>query len=88
MKIIFLKEFSKDLDGLSLKSVKLSLKRVIEKMEAADTLSKIPNTKKLQGHKTAYRTRIGDYRLGFFFEDGMIFLARFVNRKDIYKLFP
>jgi mRNA interferase RelE/StbE len=88
MKVIFLKEFSKDLDGLSLKSVKLSLKRVIEKMEAADTLSKIPNTKKLQGHKTAYRTRIGDYRLGFFFEDEIIFLARFVHRKDIYKLFP
>lgn len=31
MKVIFLKEFSKDLDGISLKSVKLSLKRVIEK---------------------------------------------------------
>jgi len=88
MKVIFLKEFSKDIDGISLKSVKLSLKRVIEKMEAADTLGKIPNTKKLQGHKTAYRTRIGDYRLGFFFEEETIFIARFVHRKDIYKLFP
>ena len=88
MKVIFLKEFSKDLDGISLKSVKLSLKRVIERMEITDALSKIPNTKKLQGHKTAYRTRIGDYRLGFFFEDEVIFLARFVHRKYIYKLFP
>ena len=67
---------------------KLSLKRVIERMETTDALSKIPNTKKLQGHKTAYRTRIGDYRLGFFFEDETILLARFVHRKDIYKLFP
>jgi mRNA-degrading endonuclease RelE of RelBE toxin-antitoxin system len=88
MKVIFLKEFSKDLDGISLKSVKLSLKKVIERMETTDTLSKIPNTKKLQDHKTAYRTRIGNYRLGFFFEDETIFLARFVHRKDIYKLFP
>lgn len=88
MKVIFLKEFSKDIEAISLKSVKLSLKRVIEKMETTDALSKIPNTKKLQGHKTAYRIRIGDYRLGFFFEDEIIFLARFVNRKDIYKLFP
>jgi mRNA interferase RelE/StbE len=88
MKVVFLKEFSKDLDGISLKSVKLSLKRVIEKMEIADALSKVPNTKKIHGHKSAYRTRIGDYRLGFFFEDEMIFLARFVHRKDIYKLFP
>jgi mRNA-degrading endonuclease RelE of RelBE toxin-antitoxin system len=88
MKVIFLKEFSKDLDSISLKSIKLSLKRVIERMEDADALSKIPNTKKLQGHKTAYRTRIGDYRLGFFFEDEIILFARFVHRKDIYKLFP
>jgi mRNA interferase RelE/StbE len=88
MKVIFLKEFSKDLDGISLKSVKLSLKRVIERMETADTLGNIQNTKKLQGHKTAYRTRIGDYRLGFFFKEETIFLARFVHRKDIYKLFP
>ena len=51
MKVIFLKEFSKDLDQISLKSVKLSLKKVIERMETTDTLSKITNTKKLQGHK-------------------------------------
>ncbi len=68
MKVIFLKEFSKDLDGISLKSVKLSLKRVIERIEIAHTLGNIQNTKKLQGHKTAYRTRIGDYRLGLFFQ--------------------
>ena len=61
MKVIFFREFSKDLDSISLKSIKSSLKKVIERMEIADTLSEIPNTKKLQGHKTAYRTRIGDY---------------------------
>lgn len=88
MKVEFLKSFSKDMDNLPLKSVKSALKRLIELMENADTLAKIPNTKKLQGHKTAYRTRVGDYRLGFFFENETIILARFVNRKDIYKLFP
>jgi len=88
MKVEFLKRFSKDIDEIPIKSIKLSLKRIIELMETTDSLSKIPNTKKLQGHKTAYRTRIGDYRLGFFFENETISLARFVNRKDIYKLFP
>jgi mRNA interferase RelE/StbE len=83
MKVIFLREFSKDIDLVSLKSIKLSLKRLIERMETFNELSKIPNTKKLHGHETAYRTRIGDYRLGFFFEDETIFLARFVHRKDI-----
>ena len=88
MKVEFLKKFSKDLDGLKLKSVKHALLRQIEFMESVDSLEKIPNTKKLRGHKSAYRTRIGDYRIGFFFEDSTILIARFVHRKDIYKIFP
>ena len=88
MKVEYLKKFSKDLDDLSLKSVKRSVIRLIEFMEAVDTLENIPNTKKLKGHKTAYRTRVGDYRIGFFFENSTILLARFVHRKDIYKIFP
>ena len=88
MKVEFLKKFSKDIDDLKQKSVKQSLLRLIELIESVDALDKIPNTKKLKGHKTAYRTRIGDYRLGFFFENSTILLARFVNRKDIYKIFP
>ncbi|MBP9665285.1 MAG: hypothetical protein KBD94_11735 [Pyrinomonadaceae bacterium] len=88
MKVEFLKRFSKDIDEITVRSVRSALKRVIELMESADTLGKIPNTKKLKGHKTAYRIRVGEYRLGFFFENKTIILARFVNRKDIYKLFP
>jgi mRNA interferase RelE/StbE len=88
MKVEFLKQFSKDLDNLKLKHVKPGLIHLIESMEVVDSLEKIPNTKKLKGHKTAYRTRIGDYRLGFFFENSTIILARFLHRKDIYKNFP
>jgi mRNA interferase RelE/StbE len=88
MKVEFLKRFSKDLDDIKTKSVKQSVIRLIELMETVDSLDKIPNTKKLKGHKSAYRTRIGDYRLGFFFENATLLLARFLHRKDIYKIFP
>ncbi|CAN5357523.1 hypothetical protein BH11BAC3_BH11BAC3_40400 [soil metagenome] len=88
MKVEFLKKFSKDLDNLKIKQVKRSLIQLIELMEVVDSLEMIPNTKKLKGHKTAYRTRVGDYRLGFFFENSTISLARFLHRKDIYKIFP
>ena len=57
-------------------------------MESVNSLEEIPNTKKLKAHKSAYRTRIGDYRLGFFYENTTITIARFVHRKDIYKIFP
>ena len=88
MKVEFLKKFSKDLDELKLKSVKKALMRLIENMETADNLERVPNTKKLKGHKTAYRTRIGDYRFGSFLQNLTILLARCVHRKDIYKIFP
>jgi mRNA interferase RelE/StbE len=88
MKVDFLKRFSKDLDDIKTKSVKQSLIRLIELMESVETLDKIPKTKRLKGHKSAYRIRIGDYRLGLFFENSIISLARFLHRKDIYKIFP
>jgi len=75
MKVEFLKKFSKDLDGVKTKSVKESVIRVIELLERVDTLDKIPNIKRLKGHKNAYRIRVGDYRLGFFFENSTILLA-------------
>jgi mRNA interferase RelE/StbE len=88
MKVEFLKKFSKDLDDVRTRPVKQALIRVIELMEETDSLDKIPSTKKLKGHRTAYRTRVGDYRLGFFFENSTILLTRIVHRKDIYKIFP
>lgn len=88
MKVEFLKKFSKDLDEVNIKSIKASLLKVITLIESVDSLNDIPNTKKLKGHKSAYRTRIGDYRLGFFYENETISIARFVHRKDIYKIFP
>jgi mRNA interferase RelE/StbE len=54
MKVEFLKKFSKDLDDVTTKSVKLAMIRIIELMEEVDSLDKIPNTKKLKGHTTAY----------------------------------
>ena len=88
MKVEFLKKFSNDLDDVRTRPVKQALVRVIELMEETDSLDKIPNTKKLKGHKTAYRTRVSDYRLGFFYENSTVLLGRFVHRKDIYKIFP
>lgn len=88
MKVEFTKAFSKDLDIVSSKSVRLSLMKIIVKMEAAASLEEISNLKKLKGHKTAFRVRVGDYRLGFFLENSTILIGRFLHRKDIYKLFP
>ena len=88
MKVEFLKKFSKDLDDVKTRPVKPALMSLIELMENTDSLDTIPNIKKLKGFKSTYRARVGDYRLGFFYENSTILLARFVHRKDIYKIFP
>ena len=88
MKIEFLSIFSRDLDSINQKSIKSSLIKLIGQIEKVEKLNDIPKIKKLVGHKSAYRIRIGDYRIGFFFEDQKIIFARIIHRKDIYKLFP
>ena len=88
MQVEFLSKFSKDIDGISQKSVISNLHKLIRLFELSENLNKIPNLKKLVGHKSAYRVRIGDYRVGFFYENHKVLLARVVHRKDIYKVFP
>lgn len=65
MQLEFLDKFYKDLDKVP-SSIKHHVNDVVNKLERAKRISEIPNTKKLAGHKSAYRIRIGDYRIGIF----------------------
>lgn len=88
MQVQFTAKFSKDLDKVSLKSVKNNIIQLIELFENSKDLNSIPNLKKLKGHKSAFRVRIGDYRLGFFYENDTVLFARILHRIDIYDSFP
>ncbi|HAO10876.1 MAG TPA: plasmid stabilization protein, partial [Planktothrix sp. UBA8407] len=44
--------------------------------------------KKLKGDDNAYRLRVGDYRIGFYFDGETVTFARVLHRKDIYRYFP
>lgn len=88
MKVEFLSHFNRDLDKIRNQNIKLAVQKVILKFESAQNISEIPNVKKLSGHKSAYRIRIGDYRIGIFVDGRTAEFARIIHRKDIYKLFP
>jgi mRNA interferase RelE/StbE len=88
MKVEFLAKFSRDLDKISDLRLKEKVLKIILECEDALTFNEIKNIKKLRGDKISYRIRIGDYRLGLYFEFGIIQFARIVHRKDIYKVFP
>ena len=68
MQVEFLAKFSNDIDQIGQKTVRSNIKKIIKLFESADNLNNIPNLKKLVGHMNAFRIRIGDYRIGFFFE--------------------
>jgi mRNA interferase RelE/StbE len=88
VRVEFLSKFNDDLDSISQLSVKIAIKKVIESIEASESIRQIQNVKKLVGYKNAYRVRVGNYRIGFYLENNLVQLVRVKNRKDIYKLFP
>ena len=88
MKVEYLKQFSKDLLKVKDESLKDDLFNTIIALKNAETLNVLSNIKKLNGYQDAYRIRIGKYRLGFYFDEEVIELARFAKREGIYKLFP
>ena len=71
-----------------MQSVKDDIATAIEQVEQADGLSAVINLKKLKGFKTAYRIRIGNYRIGVFVDGDTVEFARVVHRRDVYKVFP
>lgn len=88
MKLVFLEIFGDDLKKISDTKVKRSIKKAILKIESAHSLAEVSGWKKLKGEKSAYRLRIGVYRIGFYLEKDMVIFARILHRKDIYRLFP
>jgi len=89
MEIIFDRSFSKSLNKLTDQDIKAKIEQVIIEAEAADSLIDIANIKKMQGFKSFYRIRVGDYRIGIELENNAA--LRFIvvlHRKDIYKKFP
>lgn len=88
MTVEYLKQFIKDISRINDESLKNDVFDAIMNFKNTENLNSITNIKKMKGHSDAYRLRIGKYRLGFFYINGIIELSRFAKRDDIYKLFP
>ncbi len=87
MNIEIRKSFTKDADKLPA-PFKKQLFLIISSIEKASQPSQLDNCKKLTGFKTAYRIRMGQYRIGFHYESKTVELVRLLHRKEIYRYFP
>ena len=88
MKIIVTRQFEKDTEKELSKPMQLKLAAIIEELEKAAKIQSVNDVKKLKGYRTAYRIRMGDYRIGFVLEENTIKLSRIMNRREIYRYFP
>ena len=88
MEYKFEKAFVKDFKNLKNKSLAKAILECIKKVSEAQTIKDIPNLKKIIGNKSAYRLRVGDYRIGLMIENNQVIFVAFAHRKDIYRHFP
>ena len=88
MKIEYTANFERDVGNVNDKKLRARIAKKIRAIESAEILREIVGVKKLDGHKDAYRIRIGSYRLGFLLVGETIILGRFLHRKEIYNKFP
>jgi len=88
MEVAFTKTFSKQIDAINNDLLRSRLAQTVQNVLMANKLQDIVNMKKMKGHQSAYRIKLGDYRIGLFFEENVIIFAYLAHRKDIYNKFP
>lgn len=90
MKIAFKNSFLKALQKVKDPVLRDAIFEVITNAENSETLSNIPNLKKLKGYTIYYRIRLGNYRIGLKWDNAeqTLYFVTFDHRKDIYKNFP
>ena len=88
MNIIVTSKFAKDVVKELSQQQKQELANILIRISELKMLTELPDCKKLKGFKNAYRIRMGNYRIGFLWEDETVKLSRVLNRKDVYKYFP
>lgn len=90
MEVILSRNFVKELRQCPL-HIQARAEKFIETATIATKLDGIPNIRKLSGLNDYYRVRLGNYRIGFKFESGVMKVMCVMTigpRGDVYNNFP
>ena len=88
MKTEFKASFLKCIHKIADNNLKAKIIECIQNVELSDNIKQINDLKKLEGHKSFYRIKLGDYRIGVKIDSEVVVFVTVAHRKDIYKLFP
>jgi len=88
MKVEFKASFARDLKRIKDKEIFRQARKIIEGAESAQSLSEMPNLKKLSVEGRYFRVRVGDHRMGLIIDGGTVTFVRILHRREIYRYFP
>ena len=89
MQLVIKESFHRDLKKKSVdKIIYTKVEALLEELGVKEKISDIENIKKIKGTQGYYRVKIGKFRVGIYFNEGIVFVVRCLPRKDIYKFFP
>jgi len=89
VKVEYLPKFLKDLKALKSSAVFETINSLVfEEIPEHENLDGVSNLSKLKGSDDAFRVRVGDYRIGLFFDGETVTFARVLHRSEIYRYFP
>jgi len=88
MEFKFKKSFERDFRKVKDKNLAKAILKCVQKVSEAQSINDINNLKKISGHKSAYRIRTGNYRIGIIVENNIAIFVAFAHRKEIYRKFP
>jgi len=88
VKTEFKASFLKCIHKIADNNLKAKINECIQNVELSDNIKQINDLKKLKGHKSFYRIKLGDYRIGVKIDSDVVVFVTVAHRKDIYNLFP
>ncbi len=88
MNVLIDDSFRKDVKNIKDRKLLEKLRKVIVEAQEAKSILSLSNIKKLTGYQSFYRLRVGDFRAGLKLDNDVLHFMRFLDRKDIYKVFP
>jgi mRNA interferase RelE/StbE len=84
----FRNSFLKDAEKIVAKRIAEKIEQAILNVEEAKNLQEINHLKKMKGGKSAYRIKVGEYRIGIIVIENCVEFICCLHRKDVYKYFP
>ena len=88
MEVEYRSSFTQDLRKIRSAELRQRVRRRIEELEAASTITEIRGVRRMTGVEDHYRIRVGEYRLGIAIDGNVVILLRFLHRSEIYRVFP